>query len=616
MKSFHSNCIQCFSLSFSFCRQLAQISRSTRGVVLMLCELQATRRIMSEAQRLNMVGGHFIWLWADTTSSTEFFDAQHASEADVNNFGPTMLVNDTVPLASKMNNRDVKSETVYTHSTRATLGPTHSVANRTRVVNETRAAYPIDADAARREELNRRNTTALAGRTNITDDLEEVNPNFSEGFDPFRLKQRQYDKTRRQERFGQRIPVKEKPMPATGLILGLHGNAGQQQNLGGDSQTKKNRRNINGDDEYGDDDGGRENIFVSNQTNANSVISRNSSSDGKNRNFSEIDDVNSLDYSIDNNNNFNENPFKLRKRTSVAANHTTNTNTSSSSSSSFVLYHHFKDFPIGLLAMRPVRMNIDRHFIRATVRVFAATWAKIDAESKRQKYQGTVINAAAARNVGSASRNLKIDRQQYERKMRRKRNIGTANDLLVAAVTAKQIAHASPTTQVNTSSQQLRFSKNIANNNLIRDNSSDLNANAKLILNGKNASGDSNTSSNQNLSGLTKQSLTTKSNNDRNVSSMHEIAVTRPDPIASAAKNVSEAIRRNYLFDANVRQRSNKRQNTWWSLEKETPKQQQSNRNANGEQDADVACETPRYLGSCYGTPSKQDVRNAKHFAR
>lgn len=571
----------------------------------MLCELQATRRIMSEAQRLNMVGGHFIWLWADTTSSTEFFDAHHAADADVHNFGPTMLVNDTVPLASKMNNRDVKSETISTHSTRATFSPTHSVANRTRVVTVTKAAYPIDADAARREELNRRNATAPTGRTHITDDSEEENPNFSEGFDPFRLKQRQYDKTRRQERFEQRIPVKEKPLPATGLILGLHGNAGEQQNLGADSQTKKNRRNINGDDDDGDDDdGGRENIFVSNS-------SRNSSSDGKNRNFSEIDDVNSLDYSIDNN-NFNENPFKLRKRTSAMANHTSTAN----ASSSFVLYHHFKDFPIGLLAMRPVRMNIDRHFIRATVRVFAATWAKIDAESKRQKYQSTVINAAAARNVGSSSRNLKNDRQQYERKMRRKRNIGTANDLLVTAVTAGQIAHASPTIQVNTSSQPPRFSKHIANNNLIRDNSSDLNANANILLNGKNASGDSNTSSNQNLSGLTKQSLTNKSNNDRHVSSMHEIGVTHTDPIASAAKNASDAIRRNYLFDANGRQRSNKRQNTWWSLEKETPKQQQNNRNANGEQDAGVAWETPRYLGSCYGTPSKQDVRNAKHFAR
>ena len=69
---------------FRIYRQLAQISRSTRGVVLLLCDLTAARRIMSEAQRLNMVGGHFIWIWADTSSTTEFFDVyQHQQGYDI-----------------------------------------------------------------------------------------------------------------------------------------------------------------------------------------------------------------------------------------------------------------------------------------------------------------------------------------------------------------------------------------------------------------------------------------------------------------------------------------------------------------------------------------------------
>lgn len=586
----------------------------------MLCELQATRRIMSEAQRLNMVGGHFIWLWADTTSTTEFFDAQNPLDAAASNFGPTMLVNDTVARPTKMNNRDVKSETI---TVRATVAPTHSTTPATKTVNATKAPA-IDVDALKREEGKK----GAAGR--MHERVEEEEENFSVGFDPFRLKQRQYDKARRLDRFGQGPLGKEKPLPANGLILGLHGNAGEQQHLGADSHAKKSRRSaIGDDDDYDEDgDGGGEHIFVSNQTNTHSVSSRNSSSDENKRSFSEPD-VNSLDYSIDNNKNANENPSKLRKRTSAASmanTNSSNSNNSSSSSSSspslssFVLYHHFKDFPLGLLALRPQRMNVDRHFIRATVRVFAATWAKIEAESKRQKYQGTVINAAAARNVGSSARNLKHNRHQYERNMRRKRNIVTVNGVLVAAGTAipaEQSAHPSltGTQQVNNSSQHpLQFN---GESNLIRNNSSDLSANASANverLNDRDVNSRSN-SSNQNLSGLTKHSLT-KSNIDRNVVSMRATGAPPRAAIAGAARNASEAIRRNYLIDADLRQRANKRQNTWWSLEKETTEQQHRHRNPDAEQDAETTRETPRYLGGCYGTPNKQDIKNTQHFAR
>lgn len=517
-----------------------------------------------------------------------------------------------------MHNRDVNSE-----SMRATVVPSHSFTNGPTIANATKPTS-IDANAGRRDELKRENTKAPAHRTDAPtekDKVEKEDLNFSEGFDPFRLKQRQYDKTRRQERFGQGNLMREKPLPPNGLILGLHGSAGEQQNLGGDSHAKKSRRNINGDDYDGDGDFSREHFFVSNQTSTNSVSSRNSSNDEKKRNFSEPD-VSSPDYSIDNNNDeFNANPFKLTKRTSVpsaASNSTSNDYSSSPSSPSFVLYHNFKDFPIGLLALRPQRMNVDRHFIRATVRVFAATWARIDAESKQQKYQGTVINAAAARNIGATSRNAKNTRRQYERKMRRRRNIGTVNELLVAATAAAgstnrpdatQRSHSLISTQVN-SSQQQHLNTNIEhNNNLIRNNSSDLNANANIKkLNDR----DDGNSSNQNSSGLTKQSLT-KSNIDRNVHSISasDRTTVRADAASAAAKNASEAIRRNFAVDANA-QRVNKRQNTWWSLEKETLEQ----RNSNAEHAPVGTCETPRYLGGCFGEPNKQDVKNAEHFAR
>ncbi|KAK7872804.1 hypothetical protein R5R35_011925 [Gryllus longicercus] len=48
-------------------RRLADISRSTRGVVLMMCDAATARRVTAEARRLNMMSGHFVWLWVDTS---------------------------------------------------------------------------------------------------------------------------------------------------------------------------------------------------------------------------------------------------------------------------------------------------------------------------------------------------------------------------------------------------------------------------------------------------------------------------------------------------------------------------------------------------------------------
>ncbi|XP_063230536.1 uncharacterized protein LOC134535392 [Bacillus rossius redtenbacheri] len=49
-------------------RRLADVSRATRGVVVLICDLRTAERITSEARRLNMMDGHFVWLWVDTSS--------------------------------------------------------------------------------------------------------------------------------------------------------------------------------------------------------------------------------------------------------------------------------------------------------------------------------------------------------------------------------------------------------------------------------------------------------------------------------------------------------------------------------------------------------------------
>lgn len=52
------------------CRKLADISRSTRGVVILFCEQKCAIRILEDAKRLNMMDGHFVWLWVDTAETT------------------------------------------------------------------------------------------------------------------------------------------------------------------------------------------------------------------------------------------------------------------------------------------------------------------------------------------------------------------------------------------------------------------------------------------------------------------------------------------------------------------------------------------------------------------
>nr|CAD7589790.1 unnamed protein product [Timema genevievae] len=61
---------------------LADISRSTRGVVLLICDLYAAKRVSAEAKRLNMMDGHFVWLWIDTCPNNTPLLSNTTKESD------------------------------------------------------------------------------------------------------------------------------------------------------------------------------------------------------------------------------------------------------------------------------------------------------------------------------------------------------------------------------------------------------------------------------------------------------------------------------------------------------------------------------------------------------
>ncbi|XP_056634899.1 uncharacterized protein LOC130443981 [Diorhabda sublineata] len=49
-------------------RKLADLSRSSRGVVILLSDRSSCIRILEDAKRLNMMDGHFVWIWIDTAA--------------------------------------------------------------------------------------------------------------------------------------------------------------------------------------------------------------------------------------------------------------------------------------------------------------------------------------------------------------------------------------------------------------------------------------------------------------------------------------------------------------------------------------------------------------------
>ncbi|XP_031622004.1 uncharacterized protein LOC116340012 isoform X2 [Contarinia nasturtii] len=462
-------------------KQLAQISRSTRGVILLLGNVQATRRIMTEAHRLNMVGGHFIWLWIDTSTSTGYFHQatvpvrqsskpQHQTTRSKANASSVSGTTSKSGLEPKSENRKSSDKQMQT-STPTYDGDVYDV-NSPKKMQSTKV----------RQSSNRsgEETALEADEDDGSSSSSKVNVDFSQGFDPFRvlLEQHQDEQLKQtfgtpqhyQERTAQRDNNKQTPTNNR-LILGLRSESTaateteeptkekkkkiQRRSSSTNNKTKSRYNNINTnaqrhseiDDDAFYDEHDEMPIFLSNQT----ISSKNRIYNNKYRNFSD----DNLDDFIDNN-NFNESPnLKSNfKRTS-----TVNGSTSSLPlpPSSFVNFHQFKDFPVGLLALRPIRMNVDRHFIRAAVRLFAATWEKINSSksilnsipSQQRPITTSSSSSMPQSRRTQQNRNAqgtttlynakKFGNEMNSRKMRRKRNIHTVNKLLVKIVKLENV---------------------------------------------------------------------------------------------------------------------------------------------------------------------------------
>lgn len=550
--------------------------------------MEATRKIMSEAKRLNMVGGHFIWLWLDTSSSTDFHNMEKisiVSPKKVNNHTKSDNIGQTTPRDSENYHKYKEIATTISSPTKDNK-PKH------------------DAD---------KYNDPKPFNIPVTDYFDERQlPNFHDDFDPFRLNQHQdhqikFDKTNQQM-------SSTKIQPVNRLILGLR-SSNEPSVLDTEIHNKKQiRRNI----------AEIEKNFISKQSNNNS----NENNFSITRNFS---DDNILYQFIDNN-NFDENSAKLMKRTSVVGSKSERHSSNSSASSLSVTFHRSKDFPVGLLALRPIRMNVDRYFIRSSIRLFAMTWAKIQIETNNTHTPvGGIISSRPTN-----QRNLKVERNKYGRKMRRKRNINTIDALLLTAIDEWKL---NDDKQNQQQQEHKQISLNQVNSSLLNKNVSSeskfsfiVSEHLKDIRNYLNKTSDlinknfstkgiikmQNISYNQNLSGLNVNNLT-MSNTQINylLKSLNSTSISGIQNVTVNAKSASESVVANFKnFNDKIRiDKITKRQNTWWTPNKPSVERIQI-RGIDEASSINYKCETPHYSGGCYGNPSKLDIRNAEYFAR
>ncbi|KAG4073833.1 hypothetical protein HA402_014038 [Bradysia odoriphaga] len=425
-------------------RQLAQISRSTRGVVLLLCNIDVARKVMHEAQRLNMIGGHFIWIWADTSSTTEFYNAAYHDVSEV--------IKDTKDLLDRSEYSSKKTDT-----------GSDSTYDRIREMLERK--MDIDEVSPRRKSAD--NSEKLLNRFGLN-----MKMNLNENDKPI-------------------VGMKKRDIEID------------------DSLNQKSNESI-------------DNFFINNLNT----------------------DLNLDDYLVDNNNV--DIDVKSKRKSN---------NKPSNDTSSYVLFHHFVDFPVGLLALRPVHMNVDRHFIRSAVRLFASSWAKIENENKSSSNRARGGSGASASSSSSSSTigNRNKFNQKFKRNAQNQLHSRDGGDAVIVNKYQKSKIIKNSTFQVNSSFLK---SSDLTNNN----------NNDKI-----------NGSFNQILSGLNENSNNNMSNNNK--------PRVKKDILS---KNV------------------NKRRGSWWQVMNVTDARdyQLSNRR------------TPRYRGGCYGSQTKEEIASAEYFAR
>lgn len=598
---------------------------------------------MSEAQRLKMTGGHFIWIWADTSSTAEFFQPNSVPNLDDKdqilnakaNYDPRL--GEYAERKSKYDKLESPQERQYYQQ--------HAGEKRSR--NNTRY-----------KSLNT-NTNRFHHIIGLRKPGDEMN---GDGGIPSILPDRSFfkgDKFPTDMAAGQ-VPLKDKRASQKSSKISdsrVHeappGNDYSSSIESGKSAGNLNIKNINsqefnanyydpyspsregegdvdnnenafgGDfddsshDETGYYDYDKINPFQSNADATSATITTtrrpmtDSSAPAKNTEQSRANNHKNLINSNRNNRNRSPEPIAAAPHSklfddnveldldsySEAANDLkakrADNFPSTFNVSSHVFFHHFKDFPVGLLAIRHMKMNVDRIFVRSVIRLFASTWSRVEddeelrasgkAGGRKSDWQdnwsgndydydevSTGTRSKKQKNKSNVNVNSRHNNARGSRKYRR--------DAQGAEIVVDDEAtnETSISNSVNSSSSKTSNSNSKLINNLTKSYSqhvSDLNSPRSDV---------GNQSNNDNMKN---HNLTSNSNNQSASRSDHEVV----QELSVVGKIEVQ-----------------KRQNTWWS----------NNLRVRNQEKGKTARGTPQYKGGCFGVPSRADMKRSELFSR
>lgn len=585
---------------------------------------------MSEAQRLKMTGGHFIWIWADTSSTAEFF--QPNSVPNVDDKDQLMNVKNNyealIGRKSKYDKMEAPSERQYYQQ---------QAGNKRLQQNSTRYKSPGS---------NSNRFHHIIGLRKPGDELN------GDGGIPSIFPERGFLKSDKLHD----SPVGQMPMKAK--RASQKSEKTNSEHLDSDSSTESGRvasnlniKNINSHEfnaNYYDpyspsrlsENDNDENIFgpdIDDATNggsdyydydkinpfqprtdasfaeptrrpvtdtsttkapeklkANNDKSSNNSNRNNRNNKAPSDPITAAPYSklfIDNDDldleNYSEasNDLKAKRADNFP---------STFNISSHVFFHHFKDFPVGLLALRHIKMNVDRVFVRSAIRLFASTWSRVEQDEELKVASGGKLGGRKNDWQDNGSDDdydyEEVNTYKADRKQKNKAHVNVNSRHNNARGSRKYKRDVNDAAEAAT----LTSIPNLVNSS----NNKTSNSNSKLINNLTNKT------YSQHVSDLNSHPSDdgNKSNNDN----IKHNDITSNSNKTGSAVHLSDGreMVRELKVDGSIDVQ--KRQNSWWS----------STFRGRTAEKGKVARGTPQYKGGCFGLPTRADMKRSELFAR
>lgn len=649
-------------------RQLAKISRSTRGIVLLLCDLNVARRIMSEATRLKMTGGHFIWIWADTSSTAEFFQAfdmtndyreqQTSSKGNYDDF---------VNRKQKQNShsRQFYQQQPSNSNNRRNNQTKYKSINSNRFHHIIGLRKPSDESIIdERDALKLVNDDPQSNRNNLLQStVADVIPLKDKRKDQKKVtssnKKVTQDSSQNSKTFADDL-VSSIENEKTANNLNIKNINSNEFNAFYYDPYERQRPNQNLMDV--DDENFPENVFGGSdfdestdeepvyydydkinpfQPNTNSAASTTStvpststrrvdtttsknidkilkvsSTKAPNRHVVESTRPTSTSTSTQKPGTITQQSPKLNGDDLDLENYSDTSNDSKAKRadnfhpqfniSSHVFFHHFKDFPVGLLALRHIKMNVDRVFVRSAIRLFASTWARVERNEEirfgnsNSEYSGKSHGSGRSyyndygENISNRNNNNKVKSKAHVNNrndpIRRKFKRDAQMDQNIKSATEIHINERSISTLVNSS---------LNNTNLIK------NINDKIS---------------EHVSGLKTQQL--HSSDVEMKSNIDNFSHKNNSYNKTISRNVQQLEKASYVpsnGDDEKEIKLKKRPDTWWSpniLRGGSITSSPGSGNIRNNQDRIKAAGTPQYKGGCFGSPSRSDLKRSEVFAR